>query len=105
MQAAAHTTKRLVLELGGKSATIVLPGADVEEIVGASVYRFARKSGQGCGATTRTLVPRALYDDYADAASRFVAGMQVGSPWDEKTDLGPLIRPNTRLRRRFRASD
>lgn len=96
MQAAAHTTKRLVLELGGKSATIVLPGADVEEIVGASVYRFARNAGQGCGATTRTLVPRTLYDGYADAASRFVAGMQVGSPWDERTDLGPLIRAEQR---------
>ena len=96
MQAAAHTTKRLVLELGGKSASIILPGSDVDDVVANSIYRFARNSGQGCGATTRTLVPRAMYDEYADAAFRFMAEMKVGSPWAEDTDLGPLIRAEQR---------
>lgn len=44
MAAAAHTTKRLVLELGGKSATIVLPGSDLEEVTGPSILRWARNA-------------------------------------------------------------
>lgn len=96
MHSAAQTTKRAVLELGGKSATIVLPGADIERISGPSILRFVRNSGQGCGATTRTLVPRDRYDEFASAAATFVDGLKVGSPWDEDTDLGPLIRAEQR---------
>jgi aldehyde dehydrogenase (NAD+) len=96
MRSAAQTTKRLVLELGGKSATIVLPGADIESLAGPSVLRWVRNSGQGCGATTRTLVPRADYDRYAAAAGSFVDNLKIGSPWDEDTDLGPLIRAEQR---------
>jgi aldehyde dehydrogenase (NAD+) len=96
MQAAAQTTKRLVLELGGKSATIVLPGADVEEVAGPSILRWARNAGQGCGATTRTLVPRADYDRFVEATRSFIATMRTGDPWDEATDVGPLIREEQR---------
>jgi len=92
MQSAARTTKRLVLELGGKSATILLPGADIAELTGPSIMRWARNSGQGCGATTRTLVPRAAYDEYAASAGAYIENLHIGSPWDETTDLGPLIR-------------
>jgi aldehyde dehydrogenase (NAD+) len=55
-----------------------------------------RNSGQGCGATTRTLVPRAQYDEYAASASSFVSALSVGSPWEENTDIGPLIRAEQR---------
>lgn len=96
MEAAARTTKRLVLELGGKSATIVLPGADLDEVTGPSILRWARNAGQGCGATTRTLVPRADYDRFVEASRAFVATLKVGDPWDEDTDLGPLIRDEHR---------
>jgi aldehyde dehydrogenase (NAD+)/betaine-aldehyde dehydrogenase len=96
MRSAAQTTKRLVLELGGKSATIVMPGADVENLAGPSILRWVRNSGQGCGATTRTLVPREAYDRYAAAAEQFIGTLKVGSPWDEDTDLGPLIRAEQR---------
>jgi aldehyde dehydrogenase (NAD+) len=96
MQSAAQTTKQLVLELGGKSATILLPGANIAELTGPSVLRWVRNSGQGCGATTRTLVPRADYDEYAASAGDFIAGLSVGSPFDESTDIGPLIRPEQR---------
>ena len=54
MVQAAHGLKRVVLELGGKSPNIVLPGADVSQTVGPSILRFTRNSGQGCGATTRS---------------------------------------------------
>jgi len=96
MTAAAETTKRLVLELGGKSATIVMPGADIDEVTGPSVLRWARNAGQGCGATTRTLVPRADYDRFVAASAEFVGGLKAGDPWAEDTDLGPLIREEQR---------
>lgn len=91
MSAASETTKRLVLELGGKSANIVLPGADIGDVVGPTILRWSRNAGQGCGATTRTLVPRNLYDDYVEAAREFIVDMNVGSPWKDSTDVGPLI--------------
>ncbi len=96
MRSAAETTKRLVLELGGKSATIVLPGSDIEALAGPSILRWVRNSGQGCGATTRTLVPREEYDRYAAAAAGFIGDLKIGSPWEETTDLGPLIRAEQR---------
>jgi aldehyde dehydrogenase (NAD+) len=96
MESAARTTKRLVLELGGKSATILLPGSDIPQLTEASIMRWARNSGQGCGATTRTLVPRAAYKEYADSASHYINDLHIGSPWLEETDLGPLIRAEQR---------
>ena len=96
MAAAAHTTKRLVLELGGKSATIVLPGADLQAVTGPSILRWCRNAGQGCGATTRTLVPRQDYDRFCEVAAQFIDGLQTGDPWDDRTDVGPLIRDEQR---------
>ena len=96
MESATRTVKRLVLELGGKSATILLPGSDISDLTGPSIMRWVRNSGQGCGATTRTLVPRAQYDEYAAAANSFVSALSVGSPWEETTDIGPLIRAEQR---------
>jgi aldehyde dehydrogenase (NAD+) len=97
MEAASKTTKRLILELGGKSATIILPDADLEEVTGPSIQRWARNAGQGCGATTRTLVPRQSYERFVEYSSAFLDSMQTGDPWDEKTEVGPLIREEQRL--------
>jgi aldehyde dehydrogenase (NAD+) len=96
MVAAAHTTKRLVLELGGKSANILLPGADVAEATLPSILRWSRNAGQGCGATTRTLVHRSQLDEFLECAVSGVGSLQVGDPWDERTDVGPLIREEQR---------
>jgi aldehyde dehydrogenase (NAD+) len=98
MEQAARGLKRVVLELGGKSPNVLLPGTDIATAVGPSVLRYTRNSGQGCGATTRTLVPRAQYDAYAAAAAEFIDGLIVGDPWDDSTDLGPLIRGEHRDR-------
>ena len=96
-RAAAETTKKVVLELGGKSANILLPTVtDFDAVVQPSIMRFARNSGQGCGSTTRMLVPRGQYDAFADSVKRFVGGLKVGVPWDESSDLGPLIREEQR---------
>lgn len=91
MTQAARGLKKVVLELGGKSPNILLPSADIESAVGPSVLRFTRNAGQGCGATTRTLVPRAMYDDYAAAAAEFMQTLRIGSPSDPATDVGPVI--------------
>jgi aldehyde dehydrogenase (NAD+)/betaine-aldehyde dehydrogenase len=96
MVSAAETTKRLVLELGGKSASIVLPGAQVDEVVEGTILRWCRMAGQACGATTRTLVPRAEYERFVDASRAVVARIPVGDPRDEATEVGPLIRDEHR---------
>ena len=96
MAAAAETTKRVVLELGGKSANIVLPGADLEAVAGPSILRWVRNAGQGCGATTRTLVPAEDYIRFTELTAAFLETVKTGDPWDEATDVGPLIREQQR---------
>ncbi|MEV6362270.1 aldehyde dehydrogenase family protein [Nocardia asteroides] len=88
---AAPTLKKVVLELGGKSPNIVLPGTDLERAVPASALRFTRNSGQACGATTRTLVPQADFDEYVERSGRFLRGLTIGDPLAADTVLGPLI--------------
>jgi len=90
--------KKVVLELGGKSPNVLLPSARVEDAVGPSLVRYIRNSGQGCGATTRTIVPRKLYQDYADAAAQYFEKLVVDDPWNPATDLGPVIRGEHRAR-------
>lgn len=91
MRAAAATNKKLVLELGGKSPTVILPGADLDRAVAPSILRFCRNAGQGCGATTRILVHRDEYADFVDMARQFITALRVGDPYDETTEVGPLI--------------
>lgn len=88
---AAGTVKKVILELGGKSPNIVLPGTAPGDVVGPSVLRFTRNAGQACGATTRTFVPAADYESYAGLAAGVMSELAVGSPWDEATLVGPLI--------------
>ena len=92
MKAAAPTNKKLVLELGGKSPTVVLPGADLDRAVGPSMLRFCRNAGQGCGATTRILVHRDDADAFLAKAVAFIdEHVPTGDPTDEVTEVGPLI--------------
>lgn len=91
MALAAQTLKRVVLELGGKSPNILLPGVDVSTVVGPSILRFVRNAGQGCGATTRTLVPRGSYDRYVEESAVFMETLVVDDPHREQTVIGPLI--------------
>ncbi|TDP37725.1 aldehyde dehydrogenase family protein [Nocardia ignorata] len=88
---AAPTLKKVVLELGGKSPNIVLPGTDLDRAVPASALRFTRNSGQACGATTRTLVPQADFDEYVERSGAFLRTLTVGDPLAPDTVLGPLI--------------
>jgi aldehyde dehydrogenase (NAD+) len=91
MTAAAPTAKKVVLELGGKSPTVILPGADLDRAVTPSILRFCRNAGQGCGATTRILVHRDDAAAFLDRARRVLDDLPVGDPFDERTEVGPVI--------------
>jgi aldehyde dehydrogenase (NAD+) len=92
MAQAARGLKKVVLELGGKSPNIVLPGQDLDRVVEPAVQRFVRGAGQACGATTRILVSRDQYAEFVDRAGRYLATVVVGDPADPATDVGPVIR-------------
>jgi len=82
--------KRLLLELGGKSAMLVLPDADPGGVVEA-VMRFVLNSGQGCALMTRLLLPEALHDAVVDQLVQVVGGVKVGNAHDPSTQMGPLV--------------
>lgn len=88
---AAATVKRVSLELGGKSASIILPGADLEPAVRASVEAAMLNSGQTCTAWTRLLVPRAAFEAALRLAAARAEEFTVGDPARPETDLGPLV--------------
>jgi betaine-aldehyde dehydrogenase len=87
---AAATVKRVSLELGGKSAAIVLDDADLKTAVRKVVGACFLNSGQTCTAHTRLLVPRARHEEAAQAAAEAAAGFTVGDPFGGKAKLGPL---------------
>ena len=88
---AGRDVKRTALELGGKSAALVLAGADLPAAVKATLGSCFLNSGQTCSATTRLLVPRAMYDQAAALAAELAADWRMGDPADAATRLGPLI--------------
>ncbi len=87
---AAGTIKRVALELGGKSASVVLDDADFDKAVPASVNNCFLNSGQTCSAWTRLLVPRSRQDQAVELAKRAAARFTLGDPLGGETRLGPL---------------
>jgi acyl-CoA reductase-like NAD-dependent aldehyde dehydrogenase len=90
--------KRVSLELGGKSAAIVLEDTDVVAIVARAVRAAMHLSGQFCGAQTRVLVPRARYAELVDVAAAAARAVVVGDPHDPATVVGPLVAERQRAR-------
>ncbi|MFO1097778.1 MAG: aldehyde dehydrogenase family protein [Xanthobacteraceae bacterium] len=88
---AAHSIKRVALELGGKSASIVLEDADLAAAVKGTVNACFLNSGQTCSAHTRLLVPASRYDEAAKIAAEAAASFTVGDPFGGSAKLGPLI--------------
>jgi acyl-CoA reductase-like NAD-dependent aldehyde dehydrogenase len=88
---AAEGVKRVVLELGGKSASLVLDDADLETAVRTSVDQAFVHGGQVCFAWTRLVVPRDRHDEAAEIAAAAIAGKRVGDPTDEAVDIGPVV--------------
>jgi len=79
------------LELGGKSAAIVLDDADVGKTVAGLKTAGLMNNGQACVAQTRIVVSESRYDELVDALAEMMAGLHVGNPADETTDIGPLV--------------
>ncbi len=82
--------KRVCLELGGKSAFVVLDDAPFEKAIPAGVNNCMQNSGQTCSAWTRMLVPRARHDEAVELAKAQLAKLTLGDPFDGATRLGPL---------------
>jgi len=88
---AAQTVKRVALELGGKSANIVLEDADLQQAVADGIGKCFLNSGQTCSALTRMLVPRDRLGEAEAIAAAVVSQVSVGDPFDAGTRLGPLV--------------
>jgi aldehyde dehydrogenase (NAD+) len=87
---ASQSIKRVALELGGKSASVILDDADLASAVKSTVNGCYLNSGQTCTALTRMLVPESKYDEAAKAAAEAAKSFTVGDPLAETTRLGPL---------------
>ena len=88
---AAPTVKRVAQELGGKSANIILPDADIRAAVIAGVHACYTNAGQNCQSPTRMLVHVSQRDAAFDAARTAVASIRLGDPLQPDTTLGPLV--------------
>ncbi|MCW2882265.1 MAG: Aldehyde Dehydrogenase [Sphaerisporangium sp.] len=96
--AASGTVKRVALELGGKSANVILDDADLAEAVWLGVSSAWTNGGQVCGAWTRMLVPAAKQDEAVELAIAAAEEYTVGDPTDETTRIGPLASEAQRRR-------
>ncbi|WP_419994563.1 aldehyde dehydrogenase [Streptomyces boninensis] len=91
MEVASRNLSRVTLELGGKSAAVILPDADLDATV-AGIGPFAWMiNGQACVAQTRILAPRSRYDEIAERFAAYASGLKVGDPLDPETEVGPLV--------------
>jgi aldehyde dehydrogenase (NAD+) len=93
----APDLKKVILELGGKSATIVLDDANLDATM-PGLLSFTRHAGQGCAAQTRLLVHERIHDDLVDRLVRTLGGLKVGDPNESNTMVGPLISDRQRQR-------
>jgi aldehyde dehydrogenase (NAD+) len=98
MAAAAGTIKHVTLELGGKSAAVVLEDADIPSIVGGMVLGVCVHAGQGCAVLSRLLVPRTRYDEAIAVAEAAFGQMPWGDPTDPSNLMGPVINRSQRDR-------
>jgi acyl-CoA reductase-like NAD-dependent aldehyde dehydrogenase len=89
-KACADRLARVTLELGGKSAAIVLDDAELNPTLAALAPFTMPFSGQICFAQTRILVPRTREREFIEAYSAVISGLKVGDPWDMTTQIGPL---------------
>jgi len=91
IQAASGNLKRVTLELGGKSPVIVFDDADIEQAIPAISMAIFGNTGQVCFAGSRLFVQRGIYDRVLDGVRAFAESLQIGSGFDERNLIGPLI--------------
>ena len=95
---ATAALKRVTLELGGKSANVVLDDADLDEAVGAGVRQCLMNAGQTCVAWSRLIVPRSRADEAVERAVEVAGTLVLGDPLDSATTMGPVISAQHRSR-------
>lgn len=83
--------RRVGLELGGKSAAVVLDDADASAVAAGLRFASFMNSGQACAAQTRVLVPRRRHDELVDALAEMATSLVIGDPSDETTEIGPMV--------------
>ncbi|GLW64230.1 aldehyde dehydrogenase [Actinomadura rubrobrunea] len=88
----------VTLELGGKSAAIILEDADLDATMEGLKTASLMNNGEACAAQTRILAPRSRYDEVAEALAAMVGGLAVGDPADYSTEIGPLVARRQRER-------
>ncbi len=94
----AATLKKVFLELGGKSAFLVLDDADLAGACSMAAFTASMHAGQGCAITTRLVVPRNRYDEAVEAAAATMGGLKPGDPTNPGTICGPVISAKQRDR-------
>jgi len=87
----AATLKKVFLELGGKSAFVILDDADMAAATAMAAFTICTHAGQGCAITTRLVVPRARFDEAVDGAAAVMSMLPAADPTDPGTICGPLI--------------
>jgi len=87
----AETLKRITLELGGKSANIIMEDADLSIAIPQSLVLAYINSGQACIAASRLLVPESKLDEVKTIITDFIPNLKVGNPQDETTAIGPMV--------------
>ncbi|MCT9137568.1 aldehyde dehydrogenase family protein [Streptomyces violarus] len=90
MELASQSVKKAALELGGKSANVILEDADLEQAVNVGIEDAFRNSGQVCGGLSRMLVPRSRLAEAEELAVRKAESYVLGDPYDPATTLGPV---------------
>jgi aldehyde dehydrogenase (NAD+) len=91
MRDGADTMKRVTLELGGKSPTVLLDDADLDQAIPSALVMAFLNSGQACAAGTRLLVPKRQIDQVERAIVAAMSSFPVGNPADPKTAIGPMV--------------
>jgi len=89
---------RLTLELGGKSAAIILDDFDLEEAANTIATAATRLTGQACSCLSRIIVPRKRHDDMVEALAAVFNKVRVGDPFDAEADMGPVVSQRQRDR-------
>lgn len=95
---AGEQLKRVSLELGGKSAAIILDDADLTKAVAGLRFASLLNNGEACIGQTRILAPRSRYDEVVAGLKEMVESLKVGDPADEDTFIGPMVSPDQQRR-------
>ncbi len=91
MESASPTIKKVFLELGGKSATIVLDDIELDAVVPMVSFAVCTHAGQGCALQTRTLLPRSRYDEGVEKIAAAMANIPYGDPTEPGNLMGPQV--------------